>query len=214
MLIPLFPSFCHSIEIKDFKKVRDKLIDFVYEQENKDPMGVFFSNAGGWQSSPNYQRDDNIINSTLQQAIVGYFDDKEIFNDNFSISCTGMWLNINRNTDHNRLHCHADSDLSGVLWIKVPKNCDSGNIQFASPHQYTEFKPIKILNQSTRDRFNYNDCFAFIPKEGTILLFPSHLMHEVRANQSREDRISVSFNLKIDMLFHSPNQTRGENEVT
>ena len=115
---------------------------------------------------------------------------------------------FNRNKDYNRLHCHADSDLSGVLWIRVPENCDSGCIQFSSPHAYTEFKLIKILNQSTRDGFNYNDCFAFTPKEGTILLFPSHLMHEVRENQSREDRISVSFNLKIDILFHLPHQMR------
>jgi len=31
-----------------------------------------------------------------------------------------------------------------------------------------------------------------------MLIFPSHLQHEVKKNLSNEDRISVSFNIKLE----------------
>ena len=37
----------------------------------------------------------------------------------------------------------------------------------------------------------------FTPSEGKILIFPSSLEHEVKKNESNEDRISYSFNLVL-----------------
>ena len=39
--------------------------------------------------------------------------------------------------------------------------------------------------------------YYFVPKEGTILIFPSSLEHEVKENKSNEDRISFSFNVQL-----------------
>ena len=40
----------------------------------------------------------------------------------------------------------------------------------------------------------------YIPKckTGKIIIFPSHLHHLVEENKSNDDRISVSFNLKLN----------------
>ena len=35
-------------------------------------------------------------------------------------------------------------------------------------------------------------------KDGTIILFPSMMTHRVEINETDEDRISISFNLKIN----------------
>ena len=40
--------------------------------------------------------------------------------------------------------------------------------------------------------------FDLQPVEGRILIFPAHLLHEVGENKSNQDRISVSFNLKLN----------------
>ena len=34
-------------------------------------------------------------------------------------------------------------------------------------------------------------------KDGTMILFPSMLSHRVEINETNEDRLSISFNLKI-----------------
>jgi len=195
-IIPLFPNLIHGIEIKDFGKIRDNLIDFVYEQENNDPLGVIVSNEGGWQSRSNSHK-DNIIADTIQNQLDSYFTNPDIFKSNFEVVLSGLWLNINREGNTNRLHAHPGADLSGVFWIKVPQDCDAGKINFASPHGYIDYIPYVIHQESVCKEFNFYDTYHFSPREGTGLIFPGHLLHEVRTNMSRKDRISVSFNLNI-----------------
>ena len=198
MLTPLFPNLIHSIEIENFKKIQSELIDFVYNEESENPIGQLFSNRGGWQSNPFYHQNDNLLFSTLNKEIESYFSDSSIFRENLKISYTGLWLNINKSGDYNSWHCHPNCDFSGVFWIEVP--ADGGNINFASPHEFVEHKSFKIYNSRVTDEFNYAEGYRVAPSSGTILVFPSHLYHEVLPNQTRKDRISASFNLKIDRI--------------
>ena len=45
---------------------------------------------------------------------------------------------------------------------------------------------------------NYFHSFHFNPVAGRLLVFPSHLEHHVDFNESQEDRISVSFNVRLE----------------
>ena len=45
--------------------------------------------------------------------------------------------------------------------------------------------------------YNHFPAYTISPTEGTILLFPASIYHSVDPNQSRQDRISASFNLKV-----------------
>ena len=60
---------------------------------------------------------------------------------------------------------------------------------------------VEILIESYTEEFkqsnNYYHTWFFDPTEGKVLIFPSHLIHEVRENKSNEDRISVSFNIRL-----------------
>ena len=46
----LFPSVIHELKVKNFKSIKMDLINFVYEEREKDSKGLNFSNMGGWQS--------------------------------------------------------------------------------------------------------------------------------------------------------------------
>ena len=197
MIHSVFPNLIHSIDIENFKKIRGELIDFVYNEESENPIGQLFSNRGGWQSNPFYHQNDNLLISTLNKEIDSYFSDSSIFKQNFKISYTGLWLNINKSGDYNAWHCHPTCDLSGVFWIEVP--ADGGNINFASPHEFVENKSFKIYNSRVMEQLNYFEEYWFSPSPGRILIFPSHLYHEVLPNQTRNDRISASFNLNISV---------------
>ena len=37
------------------------------------------------------------------------------------------------------------------------------------------------------------------PKEGALVLFPSYLDHSVNENLSKEERVVISFNIKIQL---------------
>ncbi len=43
------------------------------------------------------------------------------------------WININQKNNSNQVHTHPACILSGVYYIKTPKEC--GNIQFMHPAQ-------------------------------------------------------------------------------
>lgn len=188
----LFPSSIHRLGINNFNDYKNKLVEETYQERNEDPKGRKISNRGGWQSDEIEIR--QCKSETLKKIIVDSLSNFEPISEKVSMFVEG-WKNINGPGNFNVKHNHPRSDLSGVLWIKTPKN--SGNIVFTSPHVFNRYQEI----DSYTDEFKYNSnsyiSYYFIPKEGHILIFPSFLEHEVEINKSDEDRISYSFNIKL-----------------
>ena len=103
-----------------------------------------------------------------------------------------MWVNINKTGDYNEIHDHNPYDgtaLSGVFYVKTPANC--GRIRFYDPRPFITKAP---------DMQYYNDgntYHYFDPEPNMLLIFPAWLKHMVEPNKSNEDRISISFNIKL-----------------
>ena len=188
----IFPTCIHSLEIDNFDTHRDQLIKESYQGRDEDPIGRKLSNRGGWQSDQVniLQCKSETLKKIITDSLVGF---KPIKNK-VSIIIEG-WTNINAPGNFNVKHDHPRSNLSGVLWIKTPKN--SGNLVFTSPQLFNKFQ--ELCNYT--DEFKYDTksymTYYFPPTEGRILLFPSSLEHEVEENKSNEDRISYSFNIKL-----------------
>ena len=184
----LFPTCIHIFETEDFESIKDELVQHVYEERDRDPKGRTISNRGGWQSR-DFTKDDKIL------SIIGkIICQLPILNKgiDFGMDC---WFNINGKGNYNNKHVHPNSDFSGVFWLKTPKEC--GNIVFESPHNFSSYMEM----QSYTEKFKHDSGFTynciFKPVEGKMLIFPSSLQHEVKPNESDEDRISVSFNIKL-----------------
>ena len=59
-IIPLFPTIIHGIEVEEFEESRQDLLDFVYDEQKKDPDGINLSNqGGGWHSHNEYHFHEN-----------------------------------------------------------------------------------------------------------------------------------------------------------
>ena len=86
--------------------------------------------------------------------------------------------------------------MAGVLWIKIPENC--GDILFSAPLNFSTFLEIESYTEDFKEKINYFHSYKFKPEEGKLLIFPSHLEHNVNENKSNEDRISISFNMILD----------------
>ena len=186
----LFPSVIHEISVKNFKSIKKELMDFVYDQQQRDSKGVVFSNSGGWQSQSLYHTYDNILRETIRASITSYF--KGVFTmDGYSIC--NLWMNINKKGDYNVTHNHPLTHMAGVFWINTPEGC--GNFECQSPHSYDYAHETQVYTSKFREKSNSYGSYGFSPMEGTIMLFPASLNHRVTPNQSDEDRISSSFNL-------------------
>jgi uncharacterized protein (TIGR02466 family) len=110
---------------------------------------------------------------------------------------TNMWANIaNPNRRHN-FHIHANCLLSGLVYIRTPRNC--GSTIFASPRMHSKNLEPTYLK---KNEFNA-DIFSLPPEKGRMLIWPSHVPHGVEqgtANET-EDRIVVAFNVMIRGLI-------------
>ena len=187
----LFPVIMHCFDCEGFNEIKNVLVNQAYDLKKREPEGLSISNRGGWHSKPFIVNDDsNLIHAYLLQCLTRF--------DKFNTSSEIMidaWFNINKHGDYNVYHNHPSSDLSGVLWVKAPKDC--GNIVFDSPFAFQTHNEVESYTDEFRNSNNYNHCHYFNPIEGRILVFPSHLQHHVLHNKSEEDRISVSFNIKL-----------------
>ena len=194
-IVNIFPNSIHNLSITDFHECKDELVKEAYQEKESDPIGRIVSNQGGWQSNQfDLQECESEMLRKVLMDILSEFN-KNILGKNVSMKCQG-WTNINGPGNSNMKHNHPRCHLSGVLWIKVPK--DSGVIVFHSPEIFNRFQELDCYTEE----FCYNsNCYMthdFTPNEGKILIFPSSLEHEVMKNESNEDRISVSFNIVLN----------------
>jgi len=110
---------------------------------------------------------------------------------------TNMWANIaNPNRRHN-FHIHANCLLSGLVYIKTPKNC--GSTIFASPRMNAKGLEPTYLRKNELNA----DVFSLPPVKGRMLLWPSHVPHAVEQGTAdeAEDRVVVAFNVMIRGLI-------------
>ena len=188
---PIFPIPIHTFDVNGFNEIQDELIDYACELRKKDPKGVSISNRGGWQSSGFEVKDENDkLHNFLFNCINGFPHIN--YKVNFLIYA---WININKPGNYNVKHLHPTNDLSGVLWIKAPQN--SGDIVFDSPNNFESFLENKSYNDDFKKSYFIDDSYHCYPTEGRMIVFPSHLSHHVQENKSNEDRISVSFNIRL-----------------
>jgi len=196
-VLSLFPSLMHMYAVKEFAKIKDKLIQFAYQEKEKDPKGKVISGLGGWQSNDHYANYANPISSTINIILGNMLTNTKIFKVNKKLVVSGMWININRPGDSNTKHIHASCDLSGILWIKQPNK--GGNIQFESPHAFSHYNQANAYTSDFLQSYCNGPAMEIVPLEGNILIFPSSTYHMVLPNCSKEDRISASFNMEISL---------------
>ena len=100
-----------------------------------------------------------------------------------------LWINILPEGGNHSSHIHPNSVISGTTYISMPSG--SSAIKFEDPrHSMMMAAPSRI-----KDAKEYLKPFIYVnPSVGDVLLWESWLRHEVPANNSSEERISISFN--------------------
>jgi hypothetical protein len=102
-----------------------------------------------------------------------------------------MWVNVLDTGGHQTMHHHANSFISGVVYLTTT-HPDSQTV-FMKSAGGTEFVFKNEHADMTLTSFNADRWVSPAPAPGDLVLFPSYMMHAVPPNQG-ERRITLSFN--------------------
>ena len=151
---------------------------------------VYLSNLGGFQSATD--RCDMMTTDPVFQPLrnlILHVIEKELNFKAKKFEVDRMWCNVNTRDDFNMIHSHGQFQFSGAYYVRAPK--DSGQIVFRDP------RPAAITNEYVTSQFNGGEVYRIEPEEGKLLIFPSYLDHMVMPSKSDDDRVSISWNIKV-----------------
>jgi uncharacterized protein (TIGR02466 family) len=101
---------------------------------------------------------------------------------------TGLWINVAAPGGAVRMHDHPNNFLSGVYYVQVQEGADTINFHDPRPQAAVVRPPVTELTAYNTDQV------VVRVEEGSLLIFPSWLVHSVDPNRSDRVRISASFN--------------------
>lgn len=196
----LFPSLIHvgSLAAKKALKMNQDILDECYKIRDTDEVGLKWSakNYQGGYTSYSSMNQLYKFSSTFADLkkeidiqVQHYIKTLEMDVSAKEIQMTSLWLNIMPPQVTHTMHIHPLSVISGTYYASVPSKASS--IKFEDPrHVAFMASPARKAKASTKNqRF-----ISMQPEPGQVILFESWMRHEVPPNQSKKDRISVSFN--------------------
>lgn len=159
------------------------------KQLEKNTETAYLSNLGGFQS-PTDRYDMMTTDPVFQplRNLIIHIIEKELNFKAKKFEFDSMWCNVNYKNDYNMIHSHGHFDFSGAYYVKTPKNC--GQIVFRDP------RPAAVTSDFITTQFNNGEVFRIEPEVGKLLIFPSYLDHMVLPSKTKDDRVSISWNIK------------------
>lgn len=125
--------------------------------------------------------------------------------DNVEFELTTSWLNRMHTGSDIALHNHANAVISGVYYPEVSETANP--ITFKKNRQHLNSFPEHV-RPNTKGNWNQYSIGAYTvqPQTGDVLIFPSHLEHEVAVSLDTYNRYSLAFN-------YFPKGNMGSNSV-
>ena len=172
--------------------VDNELIKHICLEIKQKDAGRIVSNNLGYQSNDLDLKKMPELFDTIQNKL-DLLKDHLGMKKNYFLKLDNAWININEKYSSNIPHSHPESIISGVYYVSADK--DSGDIVFDNPNTNLKYH----IDKKHIDNYNFLNCETWhaTPLTGTLLMFPSWLVHRVNQNLSDEPRISIAFNALI-----------------
>ena len=197
------------------KEVKDCL-DRIIETDNLNDVSWIHEEAGKRKAARNsyfdiheYLTNDNLVGNfnliNLEKRILAAakeyveitqwnraFSNRKVpeGKERYVLHLRNSWMNIQSKFKSHEWHCHPGYHIAGTYYMRV--SADQGGIQFQNPN-------IMMQHCNFPENPRNSQSLEFIPGDGDIILFPAWLMHNTMPNITDVDRISVSFNIDIEL---------------
>jgi|TARA_B110000879_G_scaffold8562_1_gene11007 uncharacterized protein (TIGR02466 family) len=118
---------------------------------------------------------------------------------------TDAWLNRYKKGNFQEVHNHCGEGnfFSAVYFLETPKN--TGEFLFFDDS--TDFYATMNFHKIFKHMFG--SSFKVDVKEGDILIFPSHILHQVTQNPSDQIRATIAMNFTLAPLAQSQGENNG-----
>lgn len=170
-----------------------------YEFSNSEKEYIsemeMINNAGNQMS-----KNDKVLDSEELSTLKLFIDEQILIfkkkllqmKDENEIYITQSWINKSSSNQFHPKHKHPNSVISGVMHFDENSDQSLPPIRF---HRTLEMFPLEFefnnLNESNAD------CRSIATEQGSLVLFPSLLEHDVEKNESDRVRTSISFNTYV-----------------
>jgi uncharacterized protein (TIGR02466 family) len=114
-----------------------------------------------------------------------------LFGEQLGWAIKEMWVNVLETGGRQSMHNHANSFISGVVYLTAT-HPDSRTVFMKAPGG-TDFSFKNDHQGSTSGPYNSDKWISPAPQPGDLVLFPSYLMHAVPPNPGAT-RITLAFN--------------------
>ena len=187
---PFGPSIGKTKISKKFLNTLNKEIDNKVLTKKND-----YSSKLASQIKKEIKISNNFIKKNLEREInknIKDFLKNEKIKKVKNIKILNLWVVSQFKDEYNPIHYH-DGDISGVGYLKVPKNMTKNKL----------LKNKKDKTNGTIDFINgqrgflSKSIFNIVPKERDLIIFPNYLMHTAYPFNIYAERRSFSFNAKI-----------------
>jgi uncharacterized protein (TIGR02466 family) len=187
-VIPMFPTLVWKVELEAQLReaISARALPALSSMRSEYPP---LSSGQGWQSVQALHRleDFQVLVSQVRRVVTGVIEFLRISYEAFEI--TACWATVLAPGGEHRAHDHPNNFLSGVYYLRIHPGADT--INFHDPRSQTGIIRPPVVELTAEN----TEQVVLRVKDGTMLIFPSYLRHSVDANASKEDRISISFNI-------------------
>ena len=172
------------------------MLKLCYQLHTDDDDGRVLSNQGGWQSKdfrPDAYAEMKPLHDKIMDQVDNCIRDYGYHEEHCYPIMENFWFNINKQGNTNSVHIHDNSFISGVYYVSARP--EQGNINVYKNHMQD------FIIASAAPMKNYTpisaSCIAYEPMSSKLILFPGWLPHGVERHKTDEDRVSVSFTVKL-----------------
>ncbi len=187
---PFGPSIGKAKISKKFLTLLNKEIENKGLTKNND-----YSSKLASQIKKEIKISNNFLKKNLEREIkknINIFLKNENIKKVKDIKILNLWVVSQFKDEYNPIHYH-DGDLSGVGYLKVPK--DMTKNKFLKNKKNETNGTIDFVNG--QKGFLSKSIFNIVPKERDLLIFPNYLVHTAYPFNINAERRSFSFNAKI-----------------
>ena len=187
---PFGPSIGKTKISKKFFDILNKEIDNKVLTKNND-----YSSKLASQIKKEIKISNNFIKKNFEKELkknIKNFLKNEKIKKVQDIKILNLWVVSQFKGEYNPIHYH-DGDLSGVGYLKVPKNMTKN--KFLKNKKDKTNGTIDFINGQRG--FLSKSIYNVVPKERDLIIFPNYLMHTAYPFNVNAERRSFSFNAEI-----------------
>jgi uncharacterized protein (TIGR02466 family) len=192
--VDVYPLFSTPLYKTNLKRSDDDILTFTGTQNFKFLEQV----KNGYVSENVYVLETpelKQLKSEIQNNVDFFVYDVLGVDNSIKFNMTNSWIMKHKTGHWAQEHFHTHSLITGIYYFDV--RSDSGNITFTKNKMFVNiFSPFFSIPFGKKTNFS-EDKITITPKNGDLLLFPSHLLHHVSTNLSENERHCLTFNMFI-----------------